>query len=370
MAEQDESQKTEEPTSKRLEDALNKGQVITSQEMKTFVLMIGVAASVSFGAGWFGQSLFEILVGFMSRAHEITQSESGLLGPITVLLRDVFFIMIFPFVIFIVFGVVSNTVQHPTKLTFEKLKPDLSKVSPMKGLKRYVSSQIVVEAVKTIAKLVFVTGIVLIIVWPERARLDTLMQVDVITTVIVMKEMAEKLLIGILIFLAVVATLDYTYQKWKYMKDLRMTKQEVKDERKQMDGDPLVKRKIARLRMERANQRMMANVPNSDVVVTNPTHFAVALAYKHGEMEVPRVLAKGVDTVALRIREVAEENGVAIVENPPLARALYATVDIDDEIPPEHYKTVAGVIGYVMKLKRAGMTARPKRPANQHADQV
>jgi flagellar biosynthetic protein FlhB len=164
--------------------------------------------------------------------------------------------------------------------------------------------------------------------------------------------LVERLLIGVLVAIATIAIFDYLYQKWSTFRSLRMTKQEVKDEHKNTEGDPHIKGRMKQIRMSRARKRMMAAVPNASVVITNPTHYAVALQYEMGSAGAPRVVAKGVDFLARKIREVAEANGVPIVENPPVARALYATVELDDEIPPEQYKAVAEIIGYVMKLKR------------------
>ena len=162
---------------------------------------------------------------------------------------------------------------------------------------------------------------------------------------------------GVIAVMTVVAFLDVLFQRYQHTKKLRMTKQEVKDEFKQLEGDPQVKARLRQIRMEKARQRMMAAVPEADVVVTNPTHYAVALKYEHGTMEVPVLLAKGTDAVAQRIRALAEEHAIPLVENPPLARTLFATVDIDEEIPPEHYQAVAEVIGYVMRLRRSGITS-------------
>ena len=160
------------------------------------------------------------------------------------------------------------------------------------------------------------------------------------------------LLFSVAIAVLVIAIADYAYQKYSHLKKLRMTKQEVKDEYKQVEGDPLVKSRIRQVRMERARRRMMDNVPKADVVIVNPTHYAVALEYKMDTMEAPVVLAKGIDNIALRIKAIAEEHEIPVVENPPLARALFASAELDQTIPPEHYKAVAEVIGYVMQLKK------------------
>jgi flagellar biosynthetic protein FlhB len=160
-----------------------------------------------------------------------------------------------------------------------------------------------------------------------------------------------KLLIGVLSIITVMAIFDYAYQRFSFMKTMRMSKQEVKDENKQSEGDPIVKARLRSIRLNRARKRMMAAVPKASVIITNPTHFAVALVYEMGESSAPKVVAKGADHVAFKIREIAKEHDVPIVENPPLARALYANVEIDREIPPEHYKAVAEIISYVFRLK-------------------
>jgi flagellar biosynthetic protein FlhB len=167
-----------------------------------------------------------------------------------------------------------------------------------------------------------------------------------------------RLLIALLSIMAVVAALDYLYQYFEHIRRLRMSKREMREEMKQSEGDPLIKSRIRQLRMERARRRMMAQVPKADVVITNPTHFAVALKYEVGRMAAPILIAKGADAVAFKIREVAEANKIPIVENPPLARGLFASVELDEEIPAEHYKAVAEVIGYVMRLR----TGRPQAP--------
>jgi flagellar biosynthetic protein FlhB len=157
--------------------------------------------------------------------------------------------------------------------------------------------------------------------------------------------------------MTVIAGLDILYQRYEHNKSMKMSRQEIKDEHKQSEGDPAVKGRLRQIRQERARQRMMAAVPDASVVIANPTHFAVALSYQHEAMDAPKVVAKGADVIALRIREVAEENGVPVVENPPLARALFNGVDLDQDVPPEHYKAVAEVIGYIMKLKRSVVKA-------------
>lgn len=212
---------------------------------------------------------------------------------------------------------------------------------------------------KTLIKFVLVGGIGVYIVWPELDMLNQLMTISADEMLQVVSSLIVRLLVGVIIFMTIVALIDFIYQQTQQKKKLRMTKQEVKDEYKQLEGDPHVKARIRQLRQERSRQRMMAAVPESDVVITNPTHYAVALKYDYDTMEVPVVTAKGADFVAQKIRELAEENDIPLVENPPLARALHATVEVDEEIPPAQYKAVAEVISYILKL-----SGKMPRPAN------
>jgi flagellar biosynthetic protein FlhB len=175
--------------------------------------------------------------------------------------------------------------------------------------------------------------------------------VDIFAMLDYLRRETVRLTFIVLLIVTVMAAADYVYQRWSFLQQMRMTKQEVKDEHKQTEGDPMIKSRLRSLRMQRARQRMMAAVPKASVVITNPTHYAVALKYDMDAMGAPILVAKGADLIALRIRELADENEVPIVENPPLARALFATVELDQEVPPEHYKAVAEVISYVMKLK-------------------
>lgn len=232
-----------------------------------------------------------------------------------------------------------------------KLKPEPSKISLASGAKRLFSARSVMEFVKSILKLAAVGTICIVI---ARSLLDDMVLLPSVAVSALIErayDVAIWLLAGTVAVMTFVAGLDYAFQRTSFLKQQRMTKQEVRDEHKQSDGDPQIKARIRRIRTERARQRMMAAVPDAAVVIVNPTHYAIALAYEMEAMGAPKVVAKGVDSLAQRIRTVAEENEVPIVENPPLARALYAAVELDEEIPAEHYQAVAQVIGYVMSLK-------------------
>ena len=359
MAEQDKDQKTEDATAKRLEEAVQKGQVVNSQEVKTLFMLLAATVFIAIPVGFFIKGLTDQLAGFMGRMHEMPMDTRGLPTIFADLFFEIFLLMLIPFSLFVMAGIVGSRIQHPGVFSFEKLKFELNSLNPVSGLKKLFSPQKLFELAKSIAKISVVVIVIFLIVWPERDNLDTLIMIPFEQLPALIQSMAFQMFFGVTLAMMAIAAADYAYQKYQYLEQLKMTKQEVKDERKQTEGDPEVRRKLARIRMERTMQRMMAAVPDADVVITNPTHYAVALSYKHGEMAVPKLVAKGVDHMAARIREVAVENGVPIVENPPVARALYAVVDIDEEVPPDHYKAVAEVIGYVMRLKRSGITPRP-----------
>ena len=231
------------------------------------------------------------------------------------------------------------------------IKPSLSKISLVQGFKRLFSMRSLVEFGKGIAKISIVAIASVIILYPFYQGIEHIITIPVTAVLDEMRDLVIRLMIGVLIIMFIVAMVDLVYQRNEHIKKMRMTKQEVKDEYKQTEGDPHVKSRLRQLRSEKARQRMMQSVPFADVVITNPTHYSIALKYETGEMEAPVCIAKGIDDVALRIREVAKENDIVLYENKPLARALYDTVDIDEMIPAEHFKAVAEVISYVFKLK-------------------
>jgi flagellar biosynthetic protein FlhB len=360
VADEDDAQKTEEPTPKKLQEALDKGDVPTSQEFKTWFILLAATILIFSASTLIASSIVNSLANFLSQIHHIQADVGGFQGPLMDLIWDTFLILMIPMGVFMVAGVAGNMTQHKFIFTFEKMKPKLSKISPLAGVKRIFGMRLLVEFGKITGKLLAVSAAVLIVAWPERDRLDTLMYVPIPELLGLTQVMALRLFVGVLVVLTIIAALDYSYQKFEHTKKLRMTKQEVKDEHKQTDGDPQVKARLRQIRNERSRQRMMSAVPEADVVITNPTHYAVAIEYKHGQMDVPRLLAKGVDDVAMRIREVANDHNIPIVENPPLARALHAGVELEEEVPPEHYKAVAEVIGYILKLEKAGVRARKK----------
>ena len=354
MAEDKES-KTEEPTTKKLEDARKKGEYASSQEVRHVFALIALLFIIWGVAVTASHDLRVILGEFIGNVHNIPSGGSGILQAVNKLLLSVFFILILPWSIFLFAGIAATRIQHEIKFTPNKLKLDFGKLSPTKGIKKVMSVNQILEMVKSFFKLIIIASVVLIVVIPELHNLEVMASVPVSSSLDLMLELLYKIIFGILLAVIVITAIDYVQKHKEYTKKMRMTKQEVKDEYKQAQGDPKIKAKLAQIRFEKARARMMQAVPEADVVITNPTHYAIALEYKHETMDVPVLLAKGVDATALRIRAVAEEHNIAIMENAPLARALYATVDLGEEIPPDHYKIVAEIIGHVLKLKNVGI---------------
>lgn len=350
--EQDESQKTEEPTAKKLEEAHEKGEVAKSQEVKHWFILFSVTVVILVSAKSSMAGIREILGGVLASSYSVRMDGNSILNFVAEVFSGVSGYMALPVIILMMGALTGAVIQHKPILTTEKIIPKLSKISPLAGLKRLFSMQNFVEITKSIIKITIVGCMVAFLVWPERDRLEQMMTRDPSEVADVIYIMVLRILGGVVAIMAAIAGLDFMFQKFQHLKKMRMTKQEVKDELKQTDGDPHVKARLRQIRQERARTRMMAAVPDADVVVTNPTHYAIALKYDQGKMEVPMVVAKGVDHIALKIREVAAEHNIPILENPPLARALFATVEVDEEIQEDHYKAVAEVVGYIMRLKK------------------
>ncbi len=349
--EQDESQKTEEPTRKRLEEAAERGQAVTSREATSFFLLFALTLLLN----WMAPGLFrKIQTGlsvFVERPDSFAYDTPALGHILFDALEMCAGILIIPFVTFVAAIMASNLIQNRFIFSFEPLVPKLEKISIMKGIERLFSMRSLVEFGKGIIKIIVVAVVAYYGVAPYFVHLKQLPDVSMSGTLAYLFTTSRRMLIGICIAMFIITVFDYLYQRYEFMKSLRMTKQEIKDEYRQQEGDPQIKQRIRQIRVERARRRMMAAVPTADVIITNPTHYSVALKYDNATMKAPKVVAKGLDNIALKIREVAKEHNIPIFENPPLAQALYATVDIDKEILSEHYKAVAEVISYVYRLR-------------------
>lgn len=349
---QDDAQKTEEPTQKKLADAMEKGDFAKSQEVKSWFVLFGATIVALVAIQGLAANIRETMAGVIEFSYRIPTDGSGFSEFIRTLILQVASFLTFPVVILVLAALAGAMIQHRPMISFEKIKPKLNKISPISGFKNKFSMQNLVEFLKSFFKMVLVSVIVVFIVWPEKEMLENMMTLEIQGMNDIIYTMVVRVLVGVVIVMGVIAGLDFLFQKFQFMKKMRMTKQEVKDEHKQSDGDPMVKARLRQIRMEKARSRMMAAVPEADVVVTNPTHYSVALKYEHGQMQVPKVVAKGVDEVAFRIREMAKEHDIPVLENPPLARTLYAAVEVDEEIHSEHYQAVAEIIGFVMRLKK------------------
>ena len=352
MADEDDaSDKTQDPTQKRLTDAHERGDVVKSQEINTWFVIAGGTLVLSNFAGSVGSGIMMPLRNLIANSWMIHTDGASLLGLGQSLGYVVLAALGVPFLMLALAAIAGNMVQHQLVWSFESLKPKFSKVSPAAGAKRLFGKQAAANFAKGLFKLVALGAVMTAILWPERHRLEAFEHFGPEMILSATTSMIVHLMGAVVAMLAVVAIADYLFQYRQWFERQKMSLQEIKEEYKQSEGDPHIKGKLRQLRQARMKKRMMTAVPKASVIITNPTHYAVALSYERG-MPAPICVAKGVDAIALKIREIAGQHDIPIVENVPLARALYATVEIDDEIPVEHYHAVAEIIGYVMGLKR------------------
>jgi len=350
--EQDDSQKTEDPTSRRLDEARNRGQVANSREVNN-LLMLGVfSLSVLFFGGAAAGTIYKATIPFIESSDQIPADFGHLIRMGWRLLGVLLVAGAVPLVLAVIAAIGAGYLQFGLIWSADGITPKLDKISPLAGLKRMFSARSLAEFVRGLLKIAVVSSVALFLIVPEVAHLNKLIGMEMIQLLAETKALLAKLLIGVVSIVAAIATIDVIYQRMQHLREMRMSRQEIKEEYKETEGDPLVKGRLRQLRMERTRRRMMAQVPQSDVVVTNPTHYAVALKYDSATMAAPKMLAKGVDKMAQKIREIAKEHNIPIVENPPLARGLFAAVEIDQEVTPEFYKAVAEVISYIFKLRR------------------
>lgn len=349
--ENDDSSKTEDPTPRRLEEARRKGQVALSREANSWLMLLTATLLIMALAGPVMSKFEQMLVVYLEQSHALP----GIPGGFKIVLGGAFTesmkIIALPLIILMLAAFLGPFLQIGPLFAPEIIKMDSSKISPVKGWSRLFSMRAIMEFVKGLLKIAMVTIVSLVLLYPYFPGLEHMVGLSMPLLMDEMKILVIRMMAGILIVFLVIAVIDIIYQRVEYMKKMRMSKQELKDEYRQTEGDPQIKGKLRQLRAEKARQRMMQNVPKADVVITNPTHFAIALKYDPDTMEAPLCVAKGMDNIALKIREIAKENKVSIVENKPLARALYDTVEIDETIPAEHYKAVAQIISFVFKQK-------------------
>ncbi len=352
-------EKTEEPTSKKLEDARKKGQVAKSRELVSAVSLLVCFVMLKLLIGFLNTGFQETFQGVYNHIPEVGQTASGNIG-VDVFMHNMvglviqrMLILLAPFLIVCFFiAFVMNMVQFKWKVSREPLKPKFNKFNPVSGMKKIISKDSLMELFKAILKI----GLIIWIIWGDLEKVVAtvlpLYGYDLLSGLAIVGNLALNIAIKIAAFYLVIGFADLLYQKRKFKNEMKMTKQEVKDEYKNSEGDPAVKGKIRSKMREASQRRMMQDVPTADVVITNPTHLAVALSYESNSGKAPVVVAKGEDFLAKKIRELAKENHVEIVENKPLARMLYYNVDIGQEIPPELYQAVAEVLAFVYNLRQ------------------
>lgn len=345
----DEQEKTEEPTSKKIEDSKKEGNVPKSAEVSgAAVLFFSSLYLLFFADPLFKeiQKMFYYVYSFMG--HEIPQGgytlmSSTIMSSILYSLMPLFFMIIFLAIIF-------NTMQFGFLAT--PIKLDLQKIDPISGFKNVFSMKKAIEALKLTAKLIIIFIVMVILLFIVWDAILAMMDKSVRASLDSMIELTLYFLLTILLIIIIFAIIDFFFTRYYYFKQLRMSKQEIKDEHKQMEGDPLVKSRIRQIQMKMSKERMMSDVPDADVVITNPTHYAVALKYDNEKSDAPIVIAKGINFIALRIKEIAMESKVPIVEDPALARALYDQVEIDQQIPESMYKAIAEIFTFVYNLNK------------------
>ncbi|WP_409020133.1 flagellar biosynthesis protein FlhB [Brevundimonas vesicularis] len=346
--------KTEEATPRKLEEARKKGDVAKSPDVAAALSLAGAALVLLAGGGYFSTEIAESLVPFLAEPHAMMGGLAAGAG-VEIGMRAVWAVT--PFLAslmlaVIIGGVGGNLMQSGLIFTTEKLKPKLSHLSPLSGFKRIFGPDGLVQFLKTLTKLVVIVFVCWWVLKPHARELEAMAAMSPAMILPFVHRLAVALLMSALVFLALTAGADFLWQRIRFARRMRMTKEETKDDFKQSEGDPHVKAKLRQIRMQRGRQRMMQAVPDATVIITNPTHYSVALRYEPDQGDgAPVCVAKGVDALALRIREVAREHDVPIVENVPLARALYAAVEVDDVIPREHFEAAARVIGFVMQKR-------------------
>ncbi len=352
MSEDSDLERTEQATPKRIEKAREEGQVARSQELTTFALLIVAAAGILF----LGADLMDKLLGIMKVGMQLERELA--FQPDLMLTRfyELAFeglIAIAPLLLLlIIVAFFAPMLLSGWMISSKALLPKFDRINPIKGFGRIFSMRSLVELIKAIAKTIVIGGVAALIIWHNKEEVMALLTVPVDSGI---QRTGEYLVMSFLLTvaaMALIAVIDVPFQLWEHAKQLRMTKEEIRKEHKEDEGDPFVKARIRGLQREAARRRMMAEIPNADVIVTNPTHYAVALKYKSETMRAPTVVAKGVHLLAARIREVAEENRIPILEAPPLARALYYHAELESEIPEKLYTAVAEVLAYIFQLRR------------------
>jgi flagellar biosynthetic protein FlhB len=347
-------EKTEPATPKRREDSRKKGQVAQSREIPSALVLLSSLGVLFFSGSWMFWSLSDFMGGIFRNIWSLHHLQGVSLHSFLLeIFKRVFSILAPLMSAVLIAGITANLLQIGFLFTGEPLIPKLSKLNPLDGIKRLFSLKSLVELVKSLFKLLFVGFIAFLMIKGELENIPSLMQMSIGGTLSFIARVSFKICFYTCLTLIVLAAFDYAFQRWQHEKGLRMTKQEIKDEFKQREGDPAVKARVKSIQREMARRRMMESVPKADVVITNPTSLAVALKYDAKSMMAPQIIAKGAGFIAERIKDIARENGVPLVENKPLAQTLFKVVEIGGFIPANLYRAVAEILAYVYGLKAA-----------------
>ena len=348
MSEENKDSKTEEPTEKKIRDAVEKGNIPLSKEVSVFSGFLGLLIILGFSIENQAAKLATMLGRLLDGTGDIRiENETDFTQLSQAVGIGMAQFLVAPVAILLLFGLAASWFQHPPQISFERLKPDLSKLSPLKGFNRMLGAQGWVEFLKAIAKFVIIAVVIGILLSNERQMLVNMMFTDPSLLPEELLRITIRLISGICVAIITLVALDVIWVRGHWRRNLRMSRKELKDEFKETEGDPAVKSRMRSLARDRARNRMMASVPEATVVIANPTHYAVALRYHHHEDKTPVVIAKGQDLIALKIRQIAEENEIPVVEDVQLARALYAESEVDMQIPPQFFRVVAEVLYYV-----------------------
>jgi flagellar biosynthetic protein FlhB len=353
MAEQsDNSEKTEEPTQRRIDEFRNKGQVAASKELASVLLLSAAVLTLILSSTY----MYETLDGFLEWLYKLNREEvfehKTLLKVLTKSFITILSMIAPVLIVSLCISYISHVMQVGFIFTTEPLNWKFDKLNPISGLQRIFSKKAVFDLFKNIGKFLIAISIAYVVMLPFWKQLIGFLDAEIVTTMSFAKAIFIKLIFSILGGFFVLSLIDFSWEKYTYKQKLRMTKKELKEEMKQQDGNPEIKQKIRSIQRETAKKRMIQEVKTADVIVTNPTHLSIAIKYNGELMHAPRVVAKGGDHLAFKIREIANENKIPIVENVPLARALYATVELNDFVPRNLYKAVAEILAYVYKLRK------------------
>jgi len=358
MADDGGQERTEKATGKRKQEARKRGQVAQSREIPSTLILMTALGFFYFAGSWMFWNISEFIGDIYQHLDTLQFNSVSDLNAFSVGIFNKVFLLLIPlFIAILIAGMAANVSQVGFEMHAEPMQPKLSKINPVAGLKKLVSLKSLVELGKSVVKLLVVSGIAYGLIKSEIKLFPALMQQGVGDIFVFIAKLAFKICFFVCLALVILAVLDYVYQRWQYEENLKMTKQEVQDERKQTEGDPKVKGRIRKVQLEMARRRMMESVPEADVVITNPIHLAVALKFDAGEMTAPTVVAKGGGHIAERIKSIAADHQVPVVEDKPLAQALFKMVEIGDFIPAELYRAVAEVLAYVYRLKGMYQTA-------------